>query len=65
MTPLEQVEADIAATSAALAQHRRDWKASCEAGMFGHAEELEVAIVATERKLLRFVVRRDALHEQI
>lgn len=48
-----------------LDRHRRDWRTACECGMHGHAEELEGAITATERKLLRLDVQRTHLTEQL
>jgi len=62
---LDAVDASIATERKNLDRHRRDWRTACECGMHGHAEELEGAITATERKLLRLDVQRTALQTQI
>ena len=62
---LSAVEASIAAERKDLEQHRRDWRLACGEGMYGHAFELEVAITASDRALLRYSVRREALEQKI
>lgn len=69
MTKLEQqlaqVEADIATTRAEVEQHRATWKHQCSCGVFGAAEATEEAIVAGDKRVLRYVVRREHLQEQL
>ena len=62
---LATVERDIATARAEVERHRKDWRTACEHGMHGHAEELEGAIIATDRRLLRLDVQRTALQEQL
>lgn len=70
MTAKLQAQVDAVASLIAterknLDRHRKDWRTACECGMHGHAEELEGAITATERKLLRLDVQRSHLQEQL
>lgn len=62
---LAQVEADISAAREATEQHRATWKHQCSNGMFGAAEATEEAIVAGDRRVLRYTVRREALEQQL
>jgi len=62
---LTLVEAVIAVDRATVERHRALWRHQCQQGLFGAASELEEAITATERSILRHTVRREYLQEQI
>ncbi len=62
---IAQVEAEISAARATVEQHRATWRHQCSEGYFGAAEATEDEIISTERRVLRYTVRREALEAQL
>jgi hypothetical protein len=62
---LKQIEQDIAAAQKRYSELAAIWRHQCGCGVFGAAEETEIVLDDLERKMNRYLVRRDALQEQL